>query len=105
MWLASCVVPVTNVPTGKVRLHHVSANGMPRRRVRTVSWVASAIHSTANPHTGTPNSTAKTFIPLASSAVTASAAFAPSRPAAVMPWPSGPSTIHSVGTRVVPDVP
>ena len=22
-----------------------------------------------------------------------------------MPWPSGPSTIHSVGTRVVPDVP
>ena len=78
---------------------------MPRRRVRTVSAVARAIHSTQKPHTGTPNRTAKTLIPPASSAGTASAAFVPSRPAAVMPWPSGPSTIHSVGTRAVPDVP
>ena len=70
-----------------------------------VSWVASAIHSTANPRTGTPNSTAKTFIPSASSSGTANAAFAPSRPAAVMPCPRGPSTIHRVGTLVVPDVP
>ena len=54
VWAASWVVPVTNVPTGNVRLHHVSANGMPRRSVRTVSAVASAIHSTAKPHTGTP---------------------------------------------------
>jgi hypothetical protein len=99
------VVPVTNVATGKVRLHHVNANGMPRRSVRTVNWVASVIHSSANPHTGTPNSTAKTFIAPARSGGTANAALAPSRPAAVMPWPSGPRTIHSVGTRVVPDVP
>ena len=29
----------------------------------------------------------------------------PRSPAAVMDWPSGPSTIHSVGTRAVPDTP
>ncbi len=78
---------------------------MPRRRVRTVSAVASAIHSTQNPHTGTPNRIEKIAIPSARSGCTASAAFVPSRPAAVMPWPNGPNTIHSVGTRAVPDVP
>ena len=36
---------------------------------------------------------------------TASAALRPSSPAAVMDCPSGPSTIHSVGTRAVPEVP
>ena len=51
---ASWVVPVTKVPTGNVRLHQVSANGIPRRMVRTVNAVANAIHSTAKPHTGTP---------------------------------------------------
>ena len=42
---------------------------------------------------------------LARSGGTASAAAVPSSPAAVMPCPSGPSTIHSVGTRAVPEVP
>ena len=78
---------------------------MPRRSVRTVSAVASAIHSTANPHTGTPNKIANEFMAAAISGSTANAALRPRSPAAVMDWPSGPSTIHSVGTRAVPEVP
>ena len=105
MWTASCVVPVTKVPTGNVRLHHVNPNGMPRRMVRIVSAVANAIHNTANPQTGTPYRIAKTPMPSARCGSTASAALVPRSPAAVMDWPSGPSTIHSVGTRAVPDVP
>ena len=93
------------MPTGTVRLHHVNANGMPRRSVRMVSDVASTIHSTANPHTGTPKSTANTFRAPAIWGSTAAAALPPSSPAAVMDCPSGPSTIHSVATRAVPEVP
>ena len=52
---ASAIVPVTNVPTGKVRLHQVSANATSRGAgYAAVREVASAIHNTANPHTGTP---------------------------------------------------
>jgi hypothetical protein len=36
---------------------------------------------------------------------TAVAALCPISPAAVMDCPSGPSTIHKVGTRAVPEVP
>ena len=54
MCLASCVVPVTTVPTGNVKLHHVSANGNLRRIVRIVIKPAMQAHITANPHTGTP---------------------------------------------------
>src|SRR4029077_19094847 len=102
VWTASCVVPVTNVPTVNARLHHVSAHGIPRR---TVNAVASAIHSTANPHTGTPYRIANTPLPSARWGATASVALVPSSPAAVMDWQGGPSTIHSVGTRAVPEVP
>ena len=34
VYAASAVVPVTKVPIGKVKLHHVSANGRPWRMVR-----------------------------------------------------------------------
>jgi len=61
--------------------------------------VASAIHNTAKPHTGTPYRIANTFMSSATSCSTASPATAPRSPAAVMDWPRGPSTIHSVGTR------
>ena len=69
---------------GGLWLHHVNAKGIPARAVCTVNAPAKAIHNTAKPHTGTPNRTAKTFIPSASCGSTASLAFAPSNPAAVM---------------------
>ena len=34
---ASEMVPVTQVPTGNVKLHQVGPNGMPRRTARAVS--------------------------------------------------------------------
>ncbi len=51
---ASEIVPVTQVPTGKVKLHQVSPNGSPCRAVRIVTAVARASHSIANPQAGTP---------------------------------------------------
>ena len=59
------MVPVTTVPTGNVKLHQVRPNGIPRRMVRTVIAAASASHSMANPHVGTPYSTANTAAPAA----------------------------------------
>jgi hypothetical protein len=66
-WLraARAMVPVTQVPTGKVKLHHVRAKGSPRRTVRTVMAAASASHIIANPQVGTPYSRAKTAAPAA----------------------------------------
>lgn len=51
---ARLAAPVTQVPTGKVKLHQVNANGIPERTVRIVTAAASASHSSANPKTGTP---------------------------------------------------
>lgn len=51
---ARLAAPVTQVPTGKVKLHQVSANGIPDRMVRIVTAAASASHSSAKPKTGTP---------------------------------------------------
>src|ERR1700761_1971077 len=54
---ARAIVPVTQVPTGNVKLHQVSANGSRPPAVRAVcrvSTAASTSHSMANPHTGTP---------------------------------------------------
>ncbi len=51
---ASALVPVTNVPSGNTKLHHVNANGNPRRAVRTVTVAAVATHSRANPHVIVP---------------------------------------------------
>jgi hypothetical protein len=53
---ASEIVPVTHVPTGNVKLHQVSANGRPRRAVRSVIAAASASHIMAKPQVGTPYS-------------------------------------------------
>jgi len=99
-WLraARAMVPVTQVPTGNVKLHHVRAKGSPRRAVRTVTAAASASHIIANPQVGTPYSRAKTAAPTAYGAGSTWAAWVPRFPAAVTDWPSGPSTIHSVGT-------
>jgi hypothetical protein len=62
---ARAMVPVTTVPTGKVKLHQVSVNGIPRRAVRTVMAAAMASQSIANPHTGTPYSKPNTAAPAA----------------------------------------
>ena len=51
---ASPEVPVTTVPTGKVKDHQVRLNGSPVRAVRTVTARARAAHSIAKPHTGRP---------------------------------------------------
>ena len=48
------MVPVTQVPTGNVKLHQVSANGSPRRAVCSVSAVAMTSQAIANPQAGTP---------------------------------------------------
>ena len=98
-WLraARAMVPVTQVPTGKVKLHHVRAKGSPRRTVRTVIAAASTSHTMANPQVGTPYSRAKTAAPTAYGSGSTWAAWVPRFPAAVTDWPSGPSTIHSVG--------
>jgi hypothetical protein len=56
---------VTHVPTGKVKLHQVSANGRPRRAVRIVMVAASTSHIIANPQVGTPYSSANTAAPAA----------------------------------------
>jgi hypothetical protein len=50
---------VTQVPIGKVKDHHVNENGRCSRAVRTVIAAARQDHSTANPQTGTPNTTPK----------------------------------------------
>ncbi len=110
VWLraASAIVPVTHVPTGNVKLHQVSAKGRPhrsRRAARTVIAAARTSHAIANPHAGTPYSSASTAAPDAYGAGSTPAAAVPRTPAAVTDWPSGPSTIHSVGTRTAGPAP
>ncbi|GAA4926802.1 hypothetical protein GCM10023237_55530 [Streptomyces coeruleoprunus] len=83
--------PVTHVPTGNVNAHHVIANPMPRRRARTSSAAASASHSSAKPITGTPYTTASCRAYGTPGTVSANMF------AAVVDWPSGPSTSSSVG--------
>jgi hypothetical protein len=93
------MVPVTQVPTGNVKLHQVSANGSPRavRAVRRVIAAASTSHTMANPHTGIPYSSAATVAPVPYGAGSTWTAARPRLLAAVTDCPSGPSTIHSVG--------
>ncbi len=93
-------MPVTQVPTGNVKLHQVSANGSRPPAVRavpSVSATASISHIIANPQTGTPYSRAATAAPVAYGAGRTCAAALARLPAAVTDCPSGPSTIHSVG--------
>jgi hypothetical protein len=51
---ASPAVPVTTVPTGKVKVHQVSEKGRPRRTVRSVITATIASQAIAKPQTGTP---------------------------------------------------
>ena len=48
------MVPVTQVPTGKVKLHQVSPNGRPLRAARSVMDAAMASQAMANPQVGMP---------------------------------------------------
>jgi len=93
------MVPVTQVPTGNVKLHQVSANGSRpgARAVRTVIAAASTSQTMANPQTGIPYSSAATVAPVPYGAGSTCAATLPRLLAAVTDCPSGPSTIHSVG--------
>ncbi len=50
----SAVAPVTQVPTGKVKLHQVREKRRPRRAAWTVSMVASANISTPKPPMANP---------------------------------------------------
>jgi hypothetical protein len=59
---------------------------------------ATAAHSRAKPQIGRPKTRPKTAMPVEYGAGSARWATPPSRLAAVIDWPSGPSTIHSVGT-------
>ena len=70
-----------------------------------VSAAAIGIHSIMNPNIGTPNTTAKASKAVDSGGGTALSAAVPSAPAAVMDCPTGPSTIHSVGTLAEPELP
>src|SRR5690348_178551 len=54
------MVPVTQVPMGKVKLYQVSANGSPRRAVRTVLAAARTSHTITVPQTGIPYSGPRT---------------------------------------------
>jgi hypothetical protein len=98
------MVPVTQVPTGKVKLHQVSPNGSPRRRARSVTAAAMASQAMANPQAGKPYSSAKTSAPAGYGAGRARPATRARFPAAVTDWPSGPSTIHKVGTSTAGSV-
>jgi hypothetical protein len=98
------MVPVTQVPTGKVKLHQVSPNGIPRRTARSVTAAAMASQAMANPQAGTPYSSAKTSAPAAYGACRVRPATLARFPAAVTDWPSGPSAIHRVGTRTAGSV-
>ena len=51
---ASVAVPVTTVPTGKVKLHQVSEKGRPPRIARSVRVAAIAIQAIAKPQVGSP---------------------------------------------------
>ena len=94
------MVPVTQVPTGKVKLHQVSPNGSPLswRAVRRVTAAAMTSHAMANPQVGRPYSSANTEAPVAYGACRVGLATLARFPAAVIDWPSGPSTIQEVGT-------
>ena len=87
--------PVTTVPTGNVNDHHASENG---GRARAVTVAATAAQSRARPHTGTPYSTANPRSAPAAGAGRTPPAAPPSRHTAVTDWPSGPSTMNSIGT-------
>ncbi len=89
--------PVTHVPTGKVKPHHVIANGIPPRTARTSRAADSPSHSSAKPITGTPYSTANTPSAEAYGAWIAPGATSASALTAVVDWPSGPSTRNRVG--------
>ena len=65
MRAASPIVPVTQVPTGKVKLHQVSPNGSPLRTARSVMDAAMASQAMANPQVGIPYSSAKASAPAA----------------------------------------
>lgn len=52
--MAKALVPVTHVPTGKVKLHQVKEKGSPARTVRAVRAAARASHIMANPQAGSP---------------------------------------------------
>jgi hypothetical protein len=62
---------VTVTPTGKVKLHQVSENGIFFLIVRSVSAAASTAHIIANPQTGTPKRIEKMAMPDAIGAATA----------------------------------
>ena len=97
---ARAMVPVTQVPTGNVKLHQVRANGSrppAARAVRSVIAAASTSHIIANPHTGTPYSRAATAAPVPYGAGSTGLAALARLLVAVTDCPSGPSTIHSVG--------
>jgi hypothetical protein len=51
---ASTEVPVTTVPSGKVKLHQVSAKGRSRRTAAIVIAATIASQSIEKPQTGTP---------------------------------------------------
>jgi hypothetical protein len=103
---ASAEVPVTQVPTGKVNDHQAGPNGRRSRAARTVKADARHAHSRAKPQSGTPRTTPRTTNPVAYGAGSTDSAAVPSRFAAVIACPSGPSTIQSVGTAAAaPTVP
>jgi hypothetical protein len=101
---ASEIVPVTQVPTGNVKLHQVGPNGIPPRSARAVSAAAMASHSIANPHVGSPYSRANTSAPAGYGARSSSPATRARFPAAVIDCPSGPSMIQQVGTMMAGSV-
>src|SRR6185437_16116398 len=98
------MVPVTQVPTGNVKLHQVSPNGSPLRTARSVMDAAMTSHAMANPQVGTPYSSAKTFAPVVYGACSVRPATLARFPVAVTDWPSGPSTIQEVGTMMAGSV-
>jgi hypothetical protein len=101
---ASEIVPVTQVPTGNVKLHQVGPNGIPRRAARAVSAAAMTSHSIANPQVGTPYSRANTSAPAGYGARSANPATRARFPVAVTDCPSGPSRIQQVGTMMAGSV-
>src|ERR1700761_3153896 len=98
------MVPVTQVPTGKVKLHQVSANGIPLRTARIVMAAAMASQAMAKPQVGTPYSRAKTSAPVVYGACMVVPATLARFPVAVTDWPSGPRTIHEVDTMTAGSV-
>ncbi|MDE0777073.1 MAG: hypothetical protein OSB43_12425 [Nocardioides sp.] len=98
---ASPDVPVTSVPTGNVNDHQVRVNGNPAgvvRAARTVSARASEAHNRAKPHMGAPKRTSRVATASPYGAGRDAGAVTARVCEAVIDCPSGPSTIHRVGT-------